>query len=81
MGCRTGCYLILAGDYTSKEVVELVRDTFRFIAEYEGEIPGAAPKDCGNYLDQNLPMARFLARKYLKEALENPTEKNLIYPE
>lgn len=81
MGCRTGCYLILAGDYASKEVVELVRDTFRFIAEYEGEIPGAAPKDCGNYLDQNLPMARFLARKYLKEALENPTEKNLIYPE
>ena len=50
MGCRTGCYLILAGDYESKDVVSLVRDTFRFIAEYDGEIPGAAPKDCGNYL-------------------------------
>ena len=81
MGCRTGCYLILAGDYESKDVVSLVRDTFRFIASYEGEIPGAAPKDCGNYLDQNLPMARFLAKKYLDEALENPTEKNLVYPE
>ena len=81
MGCRTGCYLILAGDYESKDVVSLVRDTFRFIAEYDGEIPGAAPKDCGNYLDQNLPMARFLARKYLAEALENPTEQNLVYPE
>ena len=56
-------------------------DTFRFIAGYEGEIPGAAAKDCGNYLDQNLPMARFLAKKYLAEALEHPTEKNLNYPE
>lgn len=47
----------------------------------EGEIPGAAAKDCGNYLDQNLPMANYLAKKYLKEALNNPSEKNLIYPE
>ena len=81
MGCRTGCYLILAGDYQSQDAVPLVRDTFRFIAGYEGEIPGAAAKDCGNYLDQNLPMARFLAKKYLAEALEHPTEKNLNYPE
>ena len=81
MGCRTGCYLILAGDYQAQDAVPLVRDTFRFIAGYEGEIPGAAPKDCGNYLDQNLPMARFLAKKYLAEALEHPTEKNLHYPE
>ncbi len=81
MGCRTGCYLILAGDYESKDVVGLVRDTFRFIADYEGEIPGAAPRDCGNYLDQNLSMARFMAKKYLREALENPEVKNLVYPE
>ena len=80
MGCRTGCYLILAGDYESKDVVGLVRDTFSFIADYEGEIPGAAAKDCGNYLDQNLPMAKYLAKKYLNEALNNPSEKNLIYP-
>lgn len=65
----------------TSDAVPLVRDTFRFIAGYEGEIPGAAPKDCGNYLDQNLPMARFLAKKYLAEALEHPTEKNLHYPE
>ena len=81
MGCRTGCYLILAGDYESKDIVELVRDTFSFIADYEGDIPGAAAKDCGNYLDQNLPMARFLAKKYLNEALLHPEEKNLTYPE
>lgn len=80
MGCRTGCYLILAGDYDSKDVVELVRDTFRFIADYEGEIPGAAARDCGNYLDQNLSMAKYLSKKYLREALENPTEQNLNYP-
>lgn len=81
MGCRTGNYLILAGDYESKDVVELIRDTFAFIADYDDEIPGACAKDCGNYLDQNLPMARFLARKYLKEALENPSPANLVYPE
>ena len=61
--------------------MELIRDTFAFIADYDDEIPGACAKDCGNYLDQNLPMARFLARKYLKEALENPSPANLVYPE
>lgn len=80
MGCRTGFYLILAGDYDSVAIVELVRDTFAFISGFEGEIPGAAPKDCGNYLDQNLPMAKYLADKYLNEALKHPSEKNLIYP-
>lgn len=81
MGCRTGCYLILAGDYTSKEVVGLVRDTFTFISTFEGDVPGAAAKDCGNYLDMNLPMARFIAKKYLEEALLNPTPDRLVYPE
>ena len=80
MGCRTGCYLILAGDYQSQDAVPLVRDTFRFIAGYEGEIPGAAPKDCGNYLDMNLPMARFYAKKYLREVLDNPKDSQLNYP-
>lgn len=81
MGCRTGNYLILAGDYESKDVVGLVRDTFQFIADFEGDVPGAAAKDCGNYLDMNLPMAKFLAEKYLREALLNPTEDRLVYPE
>lgn len=80
MGCRTGCYLILAGNYHSQDVLELVRETFAFIASYEGEIPGASPRDCGNYLDQNLPMARYLAKKYLKEALDKPTDCRLLYP-
>ena len=81
MGCRTGFYLLLAGDYESRDIVPLMREMFTFIAEFEGEVPGASPKDCGNYLDMNLPMAKYCARKYLKEVLETITDKQLIYPE
>lgn len=81
MGCRTGFYLLLSGDYESKDIVPLMREMFAFIADFEGEIPGAAAKDCGNYLDMNLPMAKYCARRYLKEVLEHITEKQLIYPE
>lgn len=80
MGCRTGFYLLLAGDLTSGEVLPLVRDCFQFIANYEGEVPGASAKDCGNFLDMNLPMARFYAKKYAA-VLENPDETRLHYPE
>ena len=80
MGCLTGNYLLMKGDLESKDIVELMQETFRFIAEYEGEIPGAAPKDCGNYLLQDLPMAKWEAAKYLHEVLEQITEKNLVYP-
>ena len=80
MGCRTGFYMILAGDLTSNDVLQLVKDMFLFIKNYEGDIPGASARDCGNYLDPNLPMANYLAKKYLNEALNNPSEKNLIYP-
>jgi S-ribosylhomocysteine lyase len=80
MGCLTGNYLLLRGDYESKDIVELMRCTFRFIADYEGEIPGAAAKDCGNWLLHDLPMARLEARRYLKEVLERITEENLNYP-
>ena len=69
MGCRTGFYLILAGDLTSADVVPLVKEMFAFIRDYEGEIPGAAARDCGNYLDLNLPMAKYLAKKYYEEVL------------
>ena len=79
MGCRTGFYLLLAGDYTSAEIVPLMKELFSFIADYEGEVPGASPKDCGNYLDMKLPMARYTARKYLHEVLDHITEKQLIY--
>lgn len=80
MGCRTGFYLLLAGDYTSRDVVALVRNCFRFIADFEGEVPGASAKDCGNYLDMNLPMARYYAKRYTA-LLEAPTEDQLAYPQ
>ena len=80
MGCRTGFYLLLAGDYESKDIVLLMKAMFAFIRDYEGEVPGAAAKDCGNYLDMNLPMAKFLAKKYLQEVLESITPERLVYP-
>ena len=80
MGCRTGFYLILAGSYESKDIVPLLKEIYRFMADFEGEVPGASAKDCGNYLDMNLPMAKYLSKKYLTEVLENITEEQLHYP-
>lgn len=80
MGCLTGNYLILAGDLQSADVVDLLKEAYSFVANYEGEIPGATPKDCGNYLLQDLPMARYEARKYLEEVLLQLKEENLHYP-
>ena len=80
MGCRTGFYLLLTGDYVSKDVVPLVLDCFRFIRDYRGEVPGASPKDCGNYLDMNLSMANYWGRKYAA-LLENIDDNRLVYPE
>ena len=79
MGCRTGFYLLVAGDYTSESVLKLVTDCFRFIRDYKGEVPGASARDCGNYLDMNLPMAKYWAKRYV-ELLENACGKNLNYP-
>ena len=81
MGCRTGFYLILSGDYESKDIVGLLIEMYKFIAEFEGDVPGASARDCGNYLDMNLPMAKYLAKKYLDEVLLNITEERLVYPE
>ena len=81
MGCRTGFYLLLAGDYTSRNIVPLIKEMYAFIASYDGEIPGASPKDCGNYLDMNLPMARFLARRFLTDVLTDIPDSRLFYPE
>lgn len=80
MGCRTGFYLLLAGDYASQDVLPLVLDCFRFIRDYRGEVPGASPRDCGNYLDMNLGMANFWGRRYAA-LLEHITPDRLIYPE
>ncbi len=80
MGCRTGFYLLLAGDYTSADIVPLMVEMYEFIRDFEGEVPGASAKDCGNYLDMNLPMANYLAEKYLDEVLYDIAEDRLIYP-
>lgn len=80
MGCLTGNYLLLKGDYTSSDIIELMKRTFRFISDYEGEIPGTKPQDCGNYLLHDLPMAKWEANKYLTEVLENLSTENLEYP-
>ena len=79
MGCRTGFYLLLAGDYESEDIISLLRDMFEFVCHFEGEIPGAAPEACGNYLDQNLPMAKYLAEKYLEHVLTGITPDRLKY--
>lgn len=81
MGCRTGFYLILSGDLTSEDVLPLIISTFEFIRDFTDEIPGASAKDCGNYLDMNLPMANFLANHYLETALYNADKNNLNYPD
>ncbi len=81
MGCRTGFYLILAGDYSSKDIVTLITDMYTYISTFEGDVPGASAHDCGNYLDLNLPMARYIAKKYLDNVLLNISDEQLIYPE
>ncbi len=78
MGCCTGNYLLLNGDYESKDIIPLLKETFKFIANFEGEVPGASPKDCGNYLLMNLPEARMAARDYLA-VLEDPEKLKTKY--
>ncbi len=79
MGCRTGFYLILAGDHTAEEIVPLLREMYEFMSRYEGDVPGASAKECGNYLDLNLPMAKYVAGKYLDEVLTGLTPDRLKY--
>lgn len=81
MGCRTGFYLLLAGDLSSRDIIPLMIELFEFIRDYRSEVPGASPKDCGNYLDMNLPMANYLANRYLNEVLYQIDDSRLIYPE
>lgn len=81
MGCRTGFYVVLAGDLSSKDVVPLITRMYEFIRDFKDEVPGASARDCGNYLDMNLGMANFLAKRYLDNTLYNIDEKHLVYPE
>jgi len=80
MGCLTGNYLLMKGDLQPEDILELIIRTFRFIASYEGEVPGAAPKDCGNWKLHDLPAAKLEAAKYV-ELLEHAGPENLHYPE
>lgn len=81
MGCRTGNYLLVNGDYTSSDIAELMHETFEFIASFEGEIPGATARDCGNYTYNDLDLARSVAKRYLDEVLNNLQDENLNYPQ
>lgn len=81
MGCRTGNYLIVSGAYTSEDILPLMRETFRFVADYKGDIPGASPRDCGNYSYMNPADARLQARRFLDEVLDCPSHANLHYPD
>ena len=80
MGCRTGFYLLLTGDYESKDILPLMKEMFTFIRDFSEPVPGAAARDCGNYLDLNLPMANWYANRYLTQVLENISEERLVYP-
>lgn len=80
MGCRTGFYVIFKGDLTSKDILPIITELFQFVSDFSDEVPGANARDCGNYLDMNLPMALYEGKKYL-EFLNNITDNNLIYPE
>ena len=80
MGCLTGNYLLMRGDLESRDIVDLMRRTFRFVADFDGDIPGAAPNDCGNDLLHDLPMAKWESKKYLEEVLECIKDENLTYP-
>ncbi len=81
MGCRTGFYLLLAGDYSSKDIVPLMVELYEFIRDFKDEVPGASAKDCGNYLDMNLGMANYLADRFLNNVLYHIDDSRLIYPE
>ena len=80
MGCRTGFYLLIAGDYESFDIIDLLKEMFLFIRDYQDDVPGASAKDCGNYLDMNLPMANYLAKRFLTEVLNRITIERLVYP-
>ncbi len=80
MGCRTGFYVIFAGDLKSEDILPVLNEAAKFVLGYEGEIPGYSPRDCGNYLDNNLALAKIYMKKFKEEVLDNPTEERLNYP-
>lgn len=81
MGCRTGFYLLIDGKYSSRDILPLITEMFNFMKDFNGDIPGAAAKDCGNFRDMNLPMAKYLSEKFLNDVLNNISDEHLIYPQ
>ena len=81
MGCRTGFYVIFAGELNSEDILDVLREAADFVLSYEGEIPGYSPRDCGNYLDNNLNLAKIYMRKFKQEVLDNPAPERLVYPQ
>lgn len=81
MGCRTGFYVIFAGDLQSEDILDVLREMAEYVISYEGEIPGYSPRDCGNYLDNNLTLAKYYMKKYKTEVLDNPVKERLVYPQ
>lgn len=81
MGCRTGFYVIFAGDLQSEDILGVLREMAEYVLDYEGEIPGYSPRDCGNYLDNNLALAKYYMKKYKTEVLDNPVKERLVYPQ
>lgn len=81
MGCRTGFYVIFAGDLQSEDILDVLREMADYVLGYEGDIPGYSPRDCGNYLDNNLTLAKYYMKKYKAEVLDNPVKERLVYPE
>lgn len=79
MGCCTGNYLLVQGNMESKDILPLMKETMRFVADFEGEVPGATPRDCGNYSYMDLTEAKKAARKYL-EQLSDASDRNFNYP-
>lgn len=78
MGCRTGCYLVMFGDLSPEDVLDLVCGLCNFVLGFEGDIPGAAPEQCGNYREQNLDMAKYYIRRYQRSLTEDP---HFVYPD
>ena len=82
MGCRTGFYVIFAGDLKSEDIIGVLREAADYVLNYDDNtpIPGYSPRDCGNYLDNNLKLAKIYMRKFKEEVLDNPVEERLSYP-
>lgn len=80
MGCRTGMYFLFKGDLTPADIWPVVTEAFGAVIDFEGEIPATRPEMCGNYLDHNLAITQWEARKFYEEILKDPRPEYQVYP-